>query len=175
MMANSKNTNSRGSSASSRNASSRTAPNATATSSSEAKTDDSIVAKTGRTLKERPFTSAAIATGAVAAAAAVGAAGAFLYARREKGFKEASDELAATVKGGIASATESVKGGIASASETVKGLADKGSDYLKGDDARGGRTQAEIAQEALTLKQLGDDKALDDLSGTEIKTGAIAY
>jgi hypothetical protein len=140
--------------------------------------DDSIVARTERTLKQRPYTSAAIATGAVTLAAAVGAAGAYLFARRDKGFKEASGELGETVKSGLVSASETVKGGLSSASEAVKELGQRGSAMFKGGNDGSGsetRTQQQIAEEALTLKETGAAIALDEGSSNEIKAGAIAY
>ncbi len=122
----------------------------------------SLAARTGRTLKERPYTSAAIATGAVTAVAAA-AAGAFFFSRRDKSFKEASEELSSRVKDGFASA-----------SDKVKDLSQRGSNLLKGDSET--RSQQEIAEEALTLKETGAAKSpIDRLSATEIKTGAIAY
>jgi hypothetical protein len=164
----------------------RTTAASTSTAKSSVKRDDSLVARTGRTIKERPYTSAAIATGAVTVVAAAAAAGAFLASRRDKSFKEASDELTSRVKGGFASASETVKDGFASASETVKdGLASatetvkelgqRGAGLFKGDGSDQGsetRTQQQIAEEALTLKETG---TLDERSATEIKTGAIAY
>ena len=152
-----------------------------ATKSTAAKRDVSLVARTGRTIKERPYTSAAIATGAVTvvAAAAAAAAGAYLMSRRDKSFKEASEELTAKVKDGFASATEAVKDGLASATETVKDLSQRGTDFFKGDGSDTGsetRTQQQIAEEALTLKETGAAKRpVDALSATEIKTGAVAY
>ena len=143
------------------------------------KADSSIVARTGRTIKERPYTSAAIATGAVTVVAAAAAAGAFLMSRRDKSFKEASEELTSKVKDGFASASETVKDGFASATETVKDLGQRGSDYLKGDGSDAGteiRTQQQIAEEALTLKEIGAAKRpVDESSATEIQTGAVAY
>ena len=126
------------------------------------KTDDTIVARTGRTIKERPYTSAAIATGAVTVVAAAAAAGAFLMSRRDKSFKEASEELTSKVKDGFASATETVKGGLASATETVKDLGQRGTDYFKEDASAAGteiRTQQQIAEEALTLRETGAVKS----------------
>ena len=143
--------------------------------------DDSLVARTGRTIRDRPYTSATIAAGAatVVAAAAAGAVGAFLYSRRDKSFKEASDELSSRVKGGFASAGETVRDGIASASETVKDLGQRGSALFKGDDSdtdSDTRTQQQIAEEAMTLKQTGaSQRPVDELSPVEIKTGAVAY
>ena len=159
-----------------------------------AKTDNSLVARTGRTIKERPYTSAAIATGAVGVVAAAAAAGAFFVSRRDKSFKEASGELTAkvkdglasaseTVKDGLASATETVKDGFASASETVKDLGQRGANYLKGDGGDAGsstggetRSQREIAEEALSLKATGaTSNPAEELSSTETKAGAISY
>ncbi|MDQ3139438.1 MAG: hypothetical protein M3Q15_01775, partial [Pseudomonadota bacterium] len=165
---------------------SRTAsrPTATRTTTTKArasttKTDDSIVARTGRTIKERPYTSAAIATGAVTVVAAAAAAGAFLVSRRDKSFKQASEELTGKVKDGFASASETVKGGLSSATDTVKDLGQRSAAYFKGNGSETGsetRTQQQIAEEALTLKETGAAKSpVDELSATEIKTGAIAY
>ena len=154
-----------------------------------AKKDDSLVARTGRTIKGKPYTSAAIATGAVTVVAAAAGA-AYLLTRKDKSFKEASGELTAkvksglasaseTVKDGLASASETVKDGFASASETVKELKERGADYLAGETNAASsdiRTQQQIAEEALTLKETGTAKSpLDTLSATEIKTGAVAY
>ena len=125
----------------------------------------SLAARTGRTVKERPYTSAAIATGAVTAVAAA-AAGAYFFSRRDKSFKEASEEL-----------TSRVKDGLASASGKVKDLGQRGAGYFKGDSVgTETRSQQEIAEEALTLKETGVAKSpIDAVSVTEIKTGAIAY
>ena len=125
----------------------------------------SLAARTGRTVKERPYTSAAIATGAVTAVAAA-AAGAYFFSRRDKSFKEASEEL-----------TSRVKDGLASASGKVKDLGQRGAEYFKGESVgTETRSQQEITEEALTLKETGVAKSpIDALSVTEIKTGAIAY
>ncbi len=142
------------------------------------KLDDSLVARTGRTIRDRPYTSAAIATGAATVVAAA-AAGAFLMTRRDKSLKEASGELTSKVKDGLATASGTVRDGLASASETVKDLGQRGADYFKGDGGISGsetRTQQEIAEEALTLKETGPAKGpLDNTSATEIKTGAVSY
>jgi hypothetical protein len=168
-MATSKTTTPRSSTAAKRSASGPTHQASTNAKShksdgSATKTDPSIVARATKTIQERPLTSAAIATGAVAAAAA----GAYLLTRKDKSFKEASGDLAATVKDGLSSA-----GG------KVKDLAERGSDYVKGavsSDASGQRTQAEIAKDALALKQSGaTESPVDQLSAIEIKTGAISY
>lgn len=124
--------------------------------------DKSLAARTGRTISERPYVSAAIATGAVTAVAAA-AAGAFFFSRREKSFSEASDELTARVKGGLSGA-----------GERIKDLAERGSALFKGNGD--GKNQAEIAEEALSLKATGaKGSPVDDLAANQIKTGAVAY
>lgn len=121
----------------------------------------SLAARTGRTIKERPYTSAAIATGAVTAVAAA-AAGAFFFSRRDKSFGEASEELTARVKGGLSSA-----------SDKVKDLAARGSKWAEGDESR---SQQEIAEEALTLKETGlKGSPVDDLAGEKVKPGMVAH
>jgi ElaB/YqjD/DUF883 family membrane-anchored ribosome-binding protein len=121
------------------------------------KLDDSLVARTGRTIRDRPYTSVAIATGAATVVAAA-AAGAFLMTRRDKSLKEPSGELTSKVKDGFATASETVKDGLASATAAAKELGQRGANYLKSDDAASStetRTQQEIAEEALTLKATG--------------------
>ncbi len=158
----------------SRSTSGKTAARTTKTTTPRAKADDSLVARTGRTIKERPYTSAAIATGAVTVVAAA-AAGAYLLSRREKSFKEASGELTAKVKDGFASASDAVKDGFSSASVAVKDLGQRGAGLFKGDGSEP-RTQQQMAEEALTLKETGTATSLvDEVSANEIKTGAIAY
>lgn len=125
----------------------------------------SLAARTGRTLKERPYTSAAIATGAVTAVAAA-AAGAFFFSRRDKSFREASEELTARVKGGLTDA-----------GDKVRDLAARGSELFKGDGSNdSNRTQAEIGEEALTLKEIGiKSSPADDFAGEQIKPGFVAH
>ncbi len=119
-----------------------------------AKADQSLVARTGRTVKERPYTSAAIATGAIAVAAAA-AAGAVLISRRDKSLRETGEDLATRLKEGFADASDKVK------------------ELVGADDTK---TQQEIAEEALTLKQTGAAASpVDALSAGQIKTGAVAY
>ncbi len=119
-----------------------------------AKADQSLVARTGRTVKERPYTSAAIATGAIAVAAAA-AAGAVLISRRDKSLRETGDDLATRLKEGFADVSDKVK------------------ELVGADDTK---TQQEIAEEALTLKQTGAAASpVDALAAGQIKTGAVAY
>ena len=117
---------------------------------SSAKADTSLVARTGRTIKQQPYTSAAIATGAVTAVVAA-AAGAFFFSRRDKSLDGTEDSLTNKVKGSFADARARIK------------------DLVSSD---AGRSQQEIAEEALTLKETG---SIDDVSASGIKTGAVAY
>ena len=114
----------------------------------------SLAARTGRTIKERPYTSAAIATGAITAVAAA-AAGAFFFSRRDKSLRETGDDLTNLVKGSFADATSKLK-------------------ELVGSDA--GKTQQEIAEEALSLKETGATPSpVDALASGQIKAGSVAY
>jgi hypothetical protein len=118
----------------------------------------SLPARTGRTIKERPYTSAAIATGAITAVAAA-AAGAFFFSRRDKSLRETGEDLTNLVKDGFADATSKFKEFVAS---------DAGSNS--------GKTQQEIAEEALTLKETGASASpVDALASDQIKTGSVAY
>ncbi|MEO7504761.1 MAG: hypothetical protein ABIT69_06215 [Sphingomicrobium sp.] len=127
-----------------------------------AKADPSLAARTGRTIKQKPYVSAAIATGAVTAVAAA-AAGAFFFARRDKSFRDASEEL-----------TSRVKDGLSDAGARIKNLAERGSKWVGASDTK---TQAEIAEEALSLKETGSPSMtpVDALADDQIKAGAVAY
>jgi len=119
---------------------------------SSAKTDTSIIARTGRTIKQQPYTSAAIATGAVTAVAAA-AAGAFFFSRRDKSVSETAQSVTNKVKGSFAEARAKIK------------------DLISSDE----KSQQEIAEEALTLKETGVMSPVDELSASKIKTGAVSY
>ena len=111
----------------------RTTKSRTAT---KTKADTGLLARTGRTVKQKPYVSAAIATGAVTAVAAA-AAGAFFFSRRDKSFGEF---------------TTRIKDGFAEASDKIR-------DRLARD-----KPQSEIAEEALTLKETGkrNDMPIED-------------
>ena len=76
----------------------RTTKSRTAT---KTRADTGLLARTGRTVKQRPYVSAAIATGAVTAVAAA-AAGAFFFSRKDKSF----GEFTSRVKDGLAEASD---------------------------------------------------------------------
>jgi hypothetical protein len=157
-MANTSSSTQRGRSSSTTSASSKARASA-------AKRDDNVALRAARTVRDRPYASAAIATGAVTALAAA-AAGAFFFSRRDKSFKEASDELTARVKDGFAGA-----------GDKVRDLAERGSALFTSESGSSeGRTQQQIAEEAMTLKETGAaSSSLDHQSNSEIKAGAIAY
>ena len=113
--------------------------------------DDSIVGRTGRTIKERPYTSAAIATGAVTAVAAA-VAGAFFFRRSDLSLAEIGEDWSATIK-------------------------EKASFLFPDEEAEGETDQSQIAEEALTLKETGkkSKRPVDPTIEQELKTGAISY
>jgi hypothetical protein len=138
----------------SRASNSRSASRATTQSrTTSARADDSLVSRAGRTVRDRPYASAAIATGAVTAVAAL-AAGAFLLSRRDRSSPETSDSITHKVKGSFADARARIK------------------DLIHWDERK---SQQEIAEEALTLTATGKAKNPIDRSASAIKTGAIAY
>ena len=111
----------------------RTTKSRTAT---KTKADTGLLARTGRTVKQKPYVSAAIATGAVTAVAAA-AAGAFFFSRKDKSF----GEFTARVKDGFVEASDKIR------------------DRFARD-----KPQGEIAEEALTLKETGkrNDMPVED-------------
>jgi hypothetical protein len=112
--------------------------------------DESIVGRTGRTIKERPYTSAAIATGAVTAVAAA-VAGAFFFRRSDRSLAEIGEDWTGRIK-------------------------DKAG-FMFGDESEGETEQSQIAEEALTLKETGKKakRPVDPTIEQELKTGAISY
>ena len=107
-------------------------------STTRRKADPGIVAATGRTIKRRPYTSAAIATGAVTAVAAA-VAGLFLVRRSDKSLGELTDGLTTRVKDGLTDVGEKLR--------TATGRTPKAD--------LGEKSQSEIAEEALSLKETG--------------------
>jgi hypothetical protein len=116
--------------------------NSRSRTTSSKKADTGIAARTGRTIRDRPYTSAAIATGAVTAVAAA-AAGLFFFRRSDRSFAELTEGLTTRVKDGLSDAGEKIRG--------VAGLEPKADATEK--------SQSEIAEEALTLKETGKKSA----------------
>ncbi|MEA1071249.1 hypothetical protein [Sphingomonas sp. LY160] len=121
------------------------------------KASDNIAARAGRTVRDRPYASAAIATGAVTAVAAA-AAGAFFFSRRDKSINETAEELSAKIKGGLSDAGDKLR--------EVK-------DRFTATD----KDQSDFAAEALSLKETGKKTSIpaDPVVEDQLKAGAIAY
>lgn len=124
------------------------------TKSSSAKRNQSLAARTGRTVRDRPYASAAIAAGAVAATL-----GAMFLSRRDKTLRQSADDAGALIKDGLAEARSRFK---------------SVSDRLSQEPAK---PQSEIAEEAMTLKQTGKKsrKPVDPVVEDQTRAGAIAY
>ena len=131
------------------------------TENTRAKTDPSLAARTGRTVKERPYVSAAIATGAVTAVAAA-AAGAYFFSRRDQSIGETAEELGARIKDGL--------------SEAKTMVSDLGKKAGQLFDKTAGKSQEDYTAEALMLKQTGKpgERPVDPLVADQIKAGAVS-
>ena len=111
----------------------------------KSKVADDLLSRTARTVTQKPYVTAAIATGAVTAVAAV-AAGAFFFSRKDKSF----GEFTARIKHGFVDANDKIRDRFAK---------DK-------------PPQSEIAEEALTLKETGKhgDQSVADLPKVAVVT-----
>ena len=129
---------------------------------SRGKTAQSLAARPGRPIGQKPYVSAAIATGAVTAVAAL-AAGAYFFSRRDQSIGETADALGARIKDGFSEAK-------ATASDFARKTRARF-------DAAKTKTQSDFAAEARTLKEGGDsdDSPLDPLVADQLKAGAVAY
>ena len=124
-----------------------------------------MMARAGRTMSQRPYATAAIATGAVTAIAAA-AAGAFFFSRTNKdGSERTMDDMTGRIKDGLDEA-RTAAGSMASKLGSIFGWSSENE-----------RDQSDVAEEALTLKETGKKKnpILDQQSNQEIKAGATAY
>ena len=140
-----------------------TATKSSTASTPRAKVDQSLAARTGRTVKERPYVSAAIATGAVTAVAAAAAAGAYFLSRRDQSINDTAEELGTRIKDGLIEAKT-----------MVADLGKKAGDLF---DKSSGKTQEDYAAEALMLKETGDttERPVDPLVAAQLKAGAVSY
>jgi len=109
----------------------------------------SLATRTGKAIAKRPVASAAIATGLVSGVAAA-VAGFFAFKKSGKSLSEFSGDIATSVKEAAAETSERVKDGLADAGTKAKDTVSKLRDGLDGD-----KSQSEIAEEALTLKETG--------------------
>ena len=127
----------------------------------------SIATRAGKAIKARPVATAAIATGLVSGIAAA-VAGFFAFRKSGKTFSEFSGDIATSVKETAAETGERVKDGLTDAGTKAKAKVAKIRDGLDGE-----KSQAEIAEEALTLKETG--KTIDPVIEQQAKVGAISY
>ena len=156
-----------------RSSSSRSRSSSGSTSSSSNKRNDGLAARTGRTIRDRPYASTAIAAGAASLVA--GIAG-LVMAKRSSGknWSEFGDDLSTRASDRFSEA----KTMVTDAAERLR--------HRDGIDPE--KSQTEIMEEALTLKETGrkskgargplaqqDIKAGIAESNQEAKAGAKAY
>lgn len=144
-------------------------------SSSSTARKQTFASRTGKAISDRPVASAAIGTGLVAGIAAA-VAGFFAFKKSGKTFSEFSGDVATSVKDKASGAGEFVKDGIADATSKAKDLTGRRKDGL---DAEPTATQADVAAEALTLKETGKQtkgkRPVDPVVESQTKVGAISY
>ena len=136
------------------------------------KAEPSLAVSAERTIKRNPYASAAVATGVVGAIAAA-AAGFFAFKKSGKSFTDFSNDVATSAKDKAAAVTDRVKDGLTDAGTKAKVTVAKLRDGLDGSP----KTQSEIAEEALTLKETGTstDFPLDPVIKQQTKVGAVSY
>ena len=150
-----------------------TAPKTSTNQSSDnsSRTNRSAATRAGKAIAKRPAASVAIATGVVSGIAAA-VVGFLAFKKSGKTFSEFSGDLATSVKDKAAETSERVKDGLTDvgsiAKEQVSKLRD-GVDQPK--------TQSEIAEEALTLKETGGKATFpnDPVVDSQTKVGSVSY
>ena len=135
------------------------------------KADQGFVATTERTIKKNPYASAAVATGVVSAIAAA-AAGFFAFKKSGKSFSDFSGDIATSVKDKASETSERVKDGLADATTMAKDQVAKFRDGIDGE-----KSQSEIAEEALSLKETGSTATFprDPVIDSQTKVGSVSY
>jgi hypothetical protein len=149
----------------------RTPRSRTTTPRSTSSANPSLATRTGKAIAKRPVASAAIATGLVSGIAAA-VAGFFAFKKSGKSFSEFSGDIATSVKDRAGETSAMVKDGLADAGAKAKDRVSKIRDGVDGE-----KSQAEIAEEALTLKQTGQTSEIpaDPVVEQQSKVGAISY
>lgn len=143
----------------------------TTTTTKRSSTDRSLATRAGKAIADRPVASAAVATGLVAGVAAA-VAGFFAFKKSGKTFSEFSGDIATSVKETASETSERVKDGLTDAGIKARAKVAKLRDGLDGD-----KTQSEIAEEAMTLKDTGTTPTFptDPVIEQQSKVGTIAY
>lgn len=129
-----------------RKTTSTSAPRATTAKPSAAK-------RAGKAIGKRPVATAAIATGVVSGVAAA-VAGFLAFKKSGKSFPEFSGDLATSVKDKAAETSERVMDGLAEAGAMARDQVSKLRDGID-EHFAADKSQSEIAEEALTLKETG--------------------
>ena len=126
---------------------------------SSSRGNPSMATRAGRMISDRPATAAAIASGVAAAVV-----GFLAFKRSGKSFSEFSDDL-------TTGAGTWIKDGIADVKSRTS------ASQPRKDGVDNGRKQSEIAEEALTRKQIGKKakRPVDPTIEEELKTGAMSY
>ena len=121
----------------------------------------SFMDRGGRAISDRPIASAAIVSGVAAAIA-----GFLAFRKSGKSFGDFTNDL-------TSGASTRIKDGIADMKSRAGGWSEP-----RKDGVNDGRTQSEIAEEAMTRKAIGKKKTkrpVDPTIEEELKTGAISY
>lgn len=149
---------------------SATTTNSTAKRSTTS-TKRSVATRAGKAIADRPVASAAIATGLVSGIAAA-VAGFFAFKKSGKSFSDFSGDVATSVKETASETGTKVKDGLADAGTRARDRVSKIRDGIDGE-----KSQSEIAEEALTLKETGERSTLpsDPVIAQQSKVGAISY
>jgi hypothetical protein len=148
----------------------RPARSRTATPRAASTANPSLATRTGKAIAKRPVASAAIATGLVSGIAAA-VAGFFAFKKSGKSFAEFSGDIASSVRETATETGTKVKDGLADAGTKAKNRVSKLRDGIDGE-----KSQAEIAEEALTLKQTGKTTDIPADPTVEAQTtGAVVH
>lgn len=132
---------------------------------------DDLATDTTRAIKARPKSSAALAAGLVTGIAA-GIAGFLAFKRSGKTWDQFSGDIVDNVKESATAAKARIKDGLEEVRLRAQDSVERRKDGLMED-----KSQAMLAEEALTLKETGKktQRPVDDTIETELKTGAISY
>ena len=131
-----------------------------------------ITTRAGKAIKARPVATAAIATGLVSGIAAA-VAGFFAFKKSGKSFTDFSNDVATSAKDKAAAVSDRVKDGLTDAGTKAKGTVAKLRDGLDSS----AKSQSDIAEDALTLKETGTttEFPLDPAVKQQTKVGAVSY
>ena len=129
-------------------------------SNDNSRSGNSLASRSGRAISDRPIASAAIISGVAAAVA-----GFLAFRKSGKSFGEFTGDLSSSTSTRIKDGFADLKSRASSWSEPRK------------DGVEETRTQSEIAEEAMTRKQIGKKtkRPVDPTVEEELKTGAISY